>query len=76
MEGNENGEYILRFEISCEVTMMVDHITDPTDDTQAVCAYDYYADAKRAQYYDLFARSSDRDYPGIEDFFNITDWQN
>jgi hypothetical protein len=36
LESNEGGEYVLRFQLSCEVTMMLDHITDPRDEIREV----------------------------------------
>ncbi len=35
-EGNPGGEYILDFRVTCEITFMVDHITDPIDEIRAV----------------------------------------
>lgn len=138
LEGNPDGEYTLKFQSTCEITYIVDHITDPTDtiraafpdepkdnttddipsveisllagdligyttgtvygiwdfgvynsemtnqfaddpnasdrDKTAVCPYDFYAADLRSQYYDLFARSEERDYPGAEEFCALEPW--
>jgi hypothetical protein len=38
LETNPDGEYIFTFQVSCEITFILDHITDPTDEIRAVFA--------------------------------------
>lgn len=138
LETTPNGEYILTFRVSCEITFIVDHITHPIDairavfaampkdntmgetpsasivlkagdlighttgtifgiwdfgvyhsgkknqfandagvterDSAAVCPYDFFIADIRSQYYALFARSDEHDYPGATEFCTIEKW--
>lgn len=138
LEGNPDGEYMLIFQMSCEMTFNVDHITEPVDairhalpdepkdntmtdtptaevvlaagdligyttgtmygiwdfgvydaevvnqfaddpaasgrDINAVCPYDYYPTVQRSQYYDVFARADNREYPGAEELCTAEVW--
>lgn len=140
LESNPDGEYVLRFQATCEIQFMFDHITDPKDkiravfadepkddttdeyptspvslqageligyttgtqygiwdfgvynseiqnglvdddqagerDKTAVCPYDFYSADQRSAYYNLFSRSSERNYPGVEDFCVLEAWEN
>ncbi|MEK7540160.1 MAG: fibronectin type III domain-containing protein [Patescibacteria group bacterium] len=38
LEGNPGGEYILRFQATCEIQFMFDHMTDPKDEIRSVFA--------------------------------------